>query len=73
MENTTVKLDKDTPFDIQWFSNEASVFACLSKMIADGWIPSNIYSGVVHKKLVARPVKISGSKIFTGVGLWEIN
>lgn len=72
MSNAAVQLDKDTPFDIKWFGREELVFACLSRMIADGWLPSNTYSGVVHKKLVARPVKIEGSKVFTGVGLWEI-
>lgn len=64
--------NKNIPIDIQWFDNEVIVFSCLSRMIADGWVPSNIYEGVVYNGIVARPVKVSGSKIFTGVALWEI-
>lgn len=63
----------NNPIEVQWFSNEDIVFACLSRMITDGWIPSNIHEGVVYNDIVARPVKISGNKKFTGVALWQIN
>lgn len=63
----------EQPIKIQWFNTEKAVFNCLSLMIKDGWAVSNTLTGVVHGNVVARPIKVTGNKKFTGVGLWNIN
>lgn len=69
--NAVVEFEHE-PLDIQWFGSQEAVFACLSRMIKDGWVPCNTHTGVVHDDLVARPVKIHGNEQFSGVALYKI-
>ena len=70
--NLAMKQSEDL-MQVEWFGRESMVFACLSHMIADGWVPSVVHLGVVHDNIVARPVKKENEANFTGVALFNLN
>jgi len=69
--NLVMKQTEDL-IQVEWFGRESMVFACLSHMIADGWVPSTVHCGVVYEDKVARPVKKEGDASFTGVALFNV-
>jgi len=71
--NTAINIDNEELVQVEWFSHERLVFACLSHMIKDGWVPSMKHIGLVDGNLVARPVKYDGETRFSGVALFKID
>lgn len=59
-----------------WFGSEEEMSAALKTMTANGWIPGEhgLVSVTEHGvRCVARPMKIKGNLVNTGIGIWRMS